>query len=120
MSDAWGHSRSVAKKHKVKVELDTTGESADGSYDMKVYDFSVYLTIAVAFDYVITLPPVVEASFLGPYVIYLRDRNTSYEVVIKDNNDDASLGNITLDADDEHVVLVSDGEQWFELVTGYS
>ena len=120
MSGSWGHSRAVAKKHKVKVELNSTGELAAGSYSMKVYDFSVYLTIGVAFNYTITLPPVVEASFLGPYVVYLRDRNTSYEVVVEDNNGDAGLSNITLDADAEHVVLVSDGERWFELVTGYS
>lgn len=113
MSDSNGVNRAVAKKHKAPVEL------LDEDYSMKVYDYKVY-TKNTGATKTITLPPVAEAAYLGPYVIYLRSQTAAYKAIVEDNNGDAGLSDFDLDADDDYAVIWSDGEKWFVLKDGYT
>ena len=65
-----------------------------------------------------TLPNVSAAR--GKIYVITGTLCTGYAITLQDNDDDAGLTNITLDADGEYVVLYSDGRMWYELCTGYS
>lgn len=69
-------------------------------------------------SWTLTLPPVAQAIGLSIYIE--ATIANSKTITVQDNNDDAGLTDITLDADGEYVMLFSTGEAWIELVTGYS
>jgi len=101
----------------MKVEL----LSADGNitYQMKPYEFFVYVTQATTFGMTVTLPPVSECIG-GMYHIYVRDY-VDANIVIEDFKGDAGLSNITLDVDDQYVLLYSTGEIWIQTsAAGYT
>lgn len=66
----------------------------------------------------ITLPPVSEAAGLTFFICYIGTGTTS--VTVQDNNNDAGLTSITLNANLERTCLVSDGGYWYEVAAHYS
>lgn len=66
----------------------------------------------------VTLPSVAEAKGLMFDIEALT--GATQTVTVEDNSDDAGLSDISLDADNEYVVLWSNGISWREVVTGYS
>lgn len=64
----------------------------------------------------VTLPPVHQAA--GQIVFINARAGATAATTVEDYNDDAGLSDLTLDADDDHVLLYSTGERWLTLVNG--
>lgn len=68
---------------------------------------------------VLTLPNVSEAA--GMIIsIYAQTADATNTVTVQDQNESEGWSDVVLNADDEGLVLMSDGLKWVELVTGYS
>lgn len=67
-------------------------------------------------DWTLTLPPVAEARGLM-YSIVATIANAK-TITVTDGGDDSNFSDLTLDTDDDHVVLWSDGERWHVLLNG--
>lgn len=83
---------------------------------MDVNDRLVRATVSAA-SITVTLPSVREAAFVGIYVVHLVDTSNAKTVTVADKGDDAGLTDITLDTDNDYVVLFSDGYVWRELAS---
>lgn len=69
-------------------------------------------------SYTVTLPSVAEA--VGQIVYIQAEVANSKTLTVADNADDGGLSDISLNGDGEYVMLISTGEIWRELITGYS
>lgn len=83
---------------------------------MDINDRLVRATVSAA-SITVTLPSVREAAFVGIYIIHLVDTSNGKTVTVADKGDDAGLTDITLDTDNDYVVLFSDGYVWRELAS---
>lgn len=104
----------LSSKVKEKVQRPTAALS------MTVRDQVVLgSTTANGAAFTVTLPSVAEA--VGKEVlIYMVARNGAKDITVADFKDDASLGNIVLDAADEYTLLKSSGEKWFEVASNHA
>lgn len=64
-------------------------------------------------DWTLTLPSVSEASGLKFSIVSIIANAKT--VIVADAGDDKDFSNLTLDTDDDHAVLWSDGLRWFVL-----
>ena len=87
------------------------------AYSMTINDRHVRAD-ASGGSFTLTLPSVAEAAGMIFDIEAVDVDSTA--VTVQDKGDDAGLTNITLNADNEHVVLYSNGYSWRELKTGYS
>jgi len=69
-------------------------------------------------SYTVTLPSVAEA--VGQIVYIQAEVANSKTLTVADNANDGGLTDIALDGDGEYVCLISTGQVWRELITGYS
>ncbi len=95
-----------------EVDLDGTA-----NVELKVYQTTVMITVA-AQSITLTLPSVAEA-YGQLYSIFVNITNGG-DVTVQDQDESYEWTDIALNADNEHVVLYSDGRRWCEFETGYS
>jgi len=79
----------------------------------------VHGTVNTANDsWALTLPPVAEAA--GRILSIYATVANSKTLTVQDQDDSVGWTDISLNADDEHVLLYSDGLRWHEIHVGYS
>lgn len=93
-----------------------TGEN----YSMTIRDSVVRVYAADDGAVTITLPSVAEAYGAGIFDIEALDASGSGAVTVQDKSNDAGLTDITLNADNESVSLISTGDRWREIDSNYS
>jgi len=67
-------------------------------------------------DYTVVLPPV--GLYKGRMLFIGATIANNKAVTLTDNNDDAGYSDQTLDTDDDHLLLYSDGITWREVIDG--
>jgi len=93
---------------------------ADGAqtYDMKSTDHIVIVNSGhTSNTMTLTLPPVQECAG-GLYYIGAPLGDTGNTTTVEDNNGDAALSDLTMDADDDHILLFSTGHRWLVVTQG--
>lgn len=65
-----------------------------------------------------TLPNVSEA--IGMIFVIYAETSDSNDITVQDNDEAMGWSDITLNADDEYTVLLSDGRAWHEIASNHS
>lgn len=90
--------------------IQVSGASGGTSRTLKVYEQTV-LCYATAGSLTLTLPNVLEAAG-RLFSIYCKDLTSPSTVTVQDNDESLEWSDLSLTADDDHVLLYSDGLQW--------
>ena len=104
-----GQDKYFLERYRKAERVELTAEAGGSTYTLGVNE-RVVLVDASNGTYTITLPSVAEAQGLMFHVLAVDGTNN---ITIQDNNNDAGLSDITLNADDEEVLLISTGYSWF-------
>jgi hypothetical protein len=91
--------------------------AANGTDTLEVYETEVYIDNDSTYTETLTLPPVCAAKGRS-YAI--RTVDTGGHTTIQDQDDSLEWTDLVTDADNEYVLLYSDGRQWFNLATDIS
>ena len=92
----------------------------EAAFSMTVQQTRVYgSTTSAGGAFTITLPSVAGARGQA-YIIYMVARNSTDDITLEDNSNDAGFSNITLNAADEYSLVLSDGRKWFEIASNHS
>ena len=101
----------VPSSNKIKKLV---GVAAGLSDTLKVYEQTV-IVVATAGSVTITLPNVTEAMG-NIYSIYCTDLTSPATVTVQDQNESLGWSDLSLTADNDNVLLYSDGVAWKKLI----
>lgn len=83
-------------------------------YAVQDWESAIIVTMSDTENHTITLPPVAESA--GRILsIYLVSMSGSNDVIVADAGDDGKWSNVTLDTEEDEIIVISNGLKWTKI-----